>query len=165
MQNISFIAPNGDVDVSTCSYNTSIDRLSNCWERQNVKCLSGKRYLFYGNDGLPTSRYCSYDYILLSYSGIKRLLDAMNTSTKLVIDYQLSIFDQSKTLGVRNQQPTTQYRRMNVGKLFNPAKRNQPKVFGGNNTQNPVSSFGNSSRRCFGCQMIGHVISECWHIK
>ena len=160
MQNISFIAPNGDVDVS--SYNTSIERLSNCWERQNVKCLSGKRDFFYGNGGLPTCRYYSNDCILLSYSGIKRLLDAMNTLTKLVVDYKRCTFGQSKTIGVRNQQPATQYRRVNVGKQLNPVRRNQPKVFGGNNTQNPVSSiFGNSRRRCFGCQMIGHVISEC----
>ena len=99
---------------------------------------------FLREDGLSTSRYYSNDGIHMSHSGIKRLVGATNTSTKLVVEYQLCTFGKSKTLGVRNQQPPIQSRRMNVGKLFSPVNRNQPKGCAINHGPKPVSSFGNS---------------------
>ena len=84
------IAPRGDVNVT--GFNKGIDRLSKHWERQNVHCLSNTYDYFFAKNYLPASRYFSNDGIHLSHSGIKSLLDAMNTTTKIMVDYELFVF-------------------------------------------------------------------------
>ena len=77
------IAPRGDVDVT--GIHKGIDRLPKHWERQNVHCLSNTYDYFFAKNYLPASRYFSNDGIHLFHSGTKRLLDAMITTTKIVL--------------------------------------------------------------------------------
>ena len=81
------IAPRGDTDVS--SINTCIERLSLHW---HVICISNTRDYFYSKKGIPTERYFSSNGIHLSQSGVKRLLDAINSSIEIVNSYELCVF-------------------------------------------------------------------------
>ena len=114
------IAPRGDVDVT--GFNKGIDRLSKHWERQNVHCLSNTYDYFFAKNYLPASRYFSNDGIHLSHSGIKRLLDAMNTTTKIVVDYGLCVFN----FKTQNQSSHTGYsRRRNRGPQYKPKSQTE----------------------------------------
>ena len=85
------IAPNGDTDVS--SINTCSERLSLYWQKHNVICITNTRDYFYRSNGIPTERYLSSDGIHLSRSGVKRLLDAINSSIEIVQTYELCVFN------------------------------------------------------------------------
>ena len=48
--------------------------------------------IFFDMNNNPASRYFNDDGIHLSRSGVKRLVDAMSTSVKIVVDYELRVF-------------------------------------------------------------------------
>ena len=159
---LSKIAARGDVDVST--FNASIGRLPTYWEGQNEECSLNTHDYFYGKNGLPTTRYYSGNGIHLAHSGIKRLLDAVNMSTKIILNFGLFVFVQFKA---RTQRPSsvqqhTGHQRMNTEKQF---KRNQATVQIRSCTFKPAGGFRNSIRQCYGCGMTGHILSECWNTE
>ena len=88
------IAPRGDVDVS--EFNGSLDKLLKHWDHQNVYRISNTHGYFLDKNYVPTKRYYSNDGIHLSHSGVKRLLDAMDKSVKIVVDYELCVFSSFK---------------------------------------------------------------------
>ena len=88
-----------------------------------MHCLSNTYDYLFAKNYLPACRYFSNDGIHLSHSGIKRLLDAMNTTTKIVVDYELCVFSNFKT---QNQNSHTGYsRRRNRGPQYKPYKPNR----------------------------------------
>ena len=146
--------------MDVTGFNKGIDRLSKHWERQNVHCLSNTYDYFFAKNYLPASRYISNDGIHLSHSGIKRLLDATNTTTKIVVDYELYVFSNFKT---ENQSCHTGYsRRSNRGPQYKPYKPNRNAE--GNGARG-ASGYRNSRKQCFGCNMVGHILAECWNVK
>ena len=146
--------------MDVTGFNKGTDRLSKHWERQNVHCLSNTYDYFFAKNYLPTSRYFSNDGIHLSHSGIKRLLDAMNTTTKIVVDYELCVFSNFKT---QNQSSHTGYsRRRNRGPQYKPYKPNRNAE--GNGARG-ASGYRNSRKQCFGCNMVGHILAEYWNVK
>ena len=83
------------------------DRLINKIKRANTDCkiyvcklslrgdadVNKQTYQYmYGGNGLPLLRYYSDDRIHLSTSGPKRLLDAINTATQIVSDFETCVF-------------------------------------------------------------------------
>ena len=66
-------------------------------------CLSNTHDYFFAKNYLPASRYFRDDGIHLSHVGIKRQLDATNTTTKTMVDYELCVFSNFKT---QNQSST-----------------------------------------------------------
>ncbi|MEW8547726.1 MAG: GDSL-type esterase/lipase family protein [Candidatus Thiodiazotropha sp.] len=152
------IAPRGDVDVT--GFNKGIDRLSKHWEHQNVRCMTHTYDYFVAKNYLPAGRYFSNDGIHLSHSGIKRLLDAINTTIKIVVDYQLCVFASFKTQNKGNQ--TGFHRRRNRGPqytLYKPYRNAEGRG------ASVASGYRNSKKQCFGCNMVGHILAECWNVK
>ena len=95
-----------------------------------------------------------------SHSGIKRLLDAMNTTTKIVVDYELCVFSNFKT---QNQSSHTGYsRRRNRGPQYKQCKLNRNAEGTG---ARGASGYRNSRKQCFGCNIVGHILAECWNVK
>ena len=78
------IAPRGDTDVTI--FNNSIERLATYWEHQNVSCIEETHTYFYGKNNIPASRYFGSDGIHLSMSGLKRFLNALDITVKLVVN-------------------------------------------------------------------------------
>ena len=104
------------------------------------------RDYFYGKDRVPTERYFSKDGIYLSRSGVKRLLDAINSATiiHVVGNYDLCVFSS----------PRHQNKRVS-GNLNSYSNHRQ-----GYQNRRPGSSPSNterrhSNKRCYGCLMIG----------
>lgn len=87
---LCYIAPRGDIDVSV--FNDSIKRVATYWEEQNVNFIPTTYDFFFGNNNLPATRYYSTDSIHLSQSGLKRLLNAIDISVRLVENYDLCTF-------------------------------------------------------------------------
>ena len=98
---------------------------------------------------------------------MKRLLDAMNTSINIVVDYEQCVFSNFKRHnqnGNMNIQPG--YSRRNNGpslKPGHPFKAFQPYQPGHGAAR--ASRFRNSRKQCFGCQMTGHILAECWNVR
>ena len=150
------ITPRGDVDVT--GFNKGIDRLSKHWEHQNVHCLSNTYDYFFAKNYLPASCYFSNDGIHLSHSGIKCLLDALNTTTKIVVDHELCVFSNFNT---QNQSSHTGYsRRRKRGLQYKPYKPKRNAEGNGARGANRISR-----KQCFGCNMVGHILVECWKVK
>ena len=102
----------------------------------------------------------SNDDIHLSHSGIKRLLDAMNTTTKIVVDYELCVFSNLKT---QSQSSHTGYsRRRNRRPQNKPYKPNRNAEGSG---AKDASGYRNSRKQCLGCNMVGHILAESWNVK
>ena len=139
-------------------FNKGIDRLSKHWERQNVHCLSNTYDYFFAKTYLPASRYFSNDGIHLYHSGKKRLLDAMNTTTKIVVDYELCMFS-----NFQNQSSHAGYsRRRNRGPQYKPYKPNRNAE---GKEARGASGYRNYRKQCFGCNMVEHILAECWNVK
>ena len=177
------IAPRGDVDVS--EFNRSLDKLLKHWEHQNVYRISNTHGYFLDKNYVPTSRYYSNDGIHLSHSGVKRLLDAMDKSVKIVVDYELCVFSSFKKHKQNGNMITNTGRiGRNNGLAFRPHQQKQNDsmmTHTGHNQRNDgpafrpfqqyrpdsgtvrASRFRNSRKQCFGCGMIGHIIAECWN--
>ena len=162
---LSEIAPRGDVDVS--SFNKCIEKSAKHWERQNVHRITNTYGYFLDKNYIPTNRYYNDDGIHLSHSGVKRLLDAMNTSINIVVDYEQCVFSNFKRHnqnGNMNIQPG--YSRRNNGPSLKPGppfKAFQPYQPGHGAARAP--RFRNSRKQCFGCQMTGHILAECWNVR
>ncbi|MCG8045342.1 MAG: hypothetical protein N0E48_06700 [Candidatus Thiodiazotropha endolucinida] len=146
---LSKIAPRGDVDVSV--HNTSVQRIADHWARQQVNFIEDSHDLFLGINGLPSSRYYSRDGIHLSYSGVKRLLDALNRHVNIVKDFTLCTFQRARF----------------PRKVFGHKPRaTGPSNRGSSNNIRGVRYNGlrcNENRVCYCCYMPGHIISECWY--
>ena len=179
------IAPRGDVDVT--EFNRSIEKLLKHWGRQNVYRVSNTHGYFLDKNYIPTRRYYSSDGIHLSHSGVKRLLDAMNTSVKIVVDYELCVFSSFKKQKQNSNMYTHTGRRVeNNGPAFQPHQRKRNDIVNtntGHNRRNEgpafqpyqqyrpgggtgrASSYRNSRKQCFGCHMTGHILAECWNVS
>ncbi|MCU7800227.1 MAG: SGNH/GDSL hydrolase family protein [gamma proteobacterium symbiont of Lucinoma myriamae] len=168
------IAPRGDTDVS--SFNNCIDRLANHWRKHNVKCVQNTCDYFYGQNKMPTGRYYASDGIHLSHCGVKRLLDAINSSVKLIVEFNACVFG---TANIRETKYASNGRRGNLSyHSQSQTRRNitrqqhegsrfykDNRGYSGGYTANTTGSNRYSRRRCYGCQMTGHVISECWNVQ
>ena len=84
---LCYITPRGDVDVTDY-----IGRLANHWEKYRVSLIKNCDYFFYGNIGLPISRYYTSDGIHLSSSGIRGLLDAIDSTKPIVGDFEHCVY-------------------------------------------------------------------------
>ena len=146
---LSKIVPSGDVDVS--AFNTPIRRVSDHWKMHNVYCIDESYEMFFGRDRVPMGRYYSEDGIHLSHSGTKRLLDAWNKHGTIVKDYDQCVNQASRF-------PRRTYRRRT--NIINSYKRQ---------ADNSTGSYRyngrrrNDNRRCYGCNMQGHILAECWN--
>ena len=140
------IVPRGDVDVS--SLNTCIERLGLHWQKHDVICISKTSDYFCGKNRVPTERYYSTDKIHLSRSGVKRLLDAINSTVKIVDKYEMCVFSKPG-----NQRNTGNYHiRTNSGQEQRRGRQG--------------SRYGERrhvNKRCYACRMMGHISSECWN--
>ena len=140
------IVPRGDVDVS--SLNTCIERLGLHWQKHDVICISKTSDYFCGKNRVPTERYYSIDGIHLSRSGVKRLLDAINSTVKIVDKYEMCVFSKPG-----NQRNTGNYHiRTNSGQEQRRGRQG--------------SRYGerrHANKRCYACRMMGHISSECWN--
>ena len=153
------IAPRGDVDVS--EYNKSMNKLLKNWGRQNVYLLSNTYGYFFDKNNIPASRYFNDDGIHLSRSGVKRLVDAMSTSVKIVVDYELCVFSNfRKPHQNMNMNNNAGYRRRNQGPQQKPFQSYRS---GNGNGRAPRSR--NFKKQCYGCNMVGHILAECWNVK
>ena len=151
MAYICKITPRGDTNVT--SFNSCIERLALHWQKHDVICINNTNYS-YGIKRVPTTRFFSKDGIHLSWSGIKRLLDAISTVINIVDNYDCCVF---MRLNRR-----TGYR----GKNFGASNQRQAQFQ--RNTGPAYSSSQNagnrrSKRRCFGCGITGHIYAECWN--
>ena len=151
------IAPRGDVDVS--SFNKSIQGLSKQWERQNVYCLSNTSGYFFDKYHIPAGRYFNKDGIHLSSSGVKRFVDAISTSVKIVVDFDQCVFFNTKKQH-QNMNAHAGHRRNNQGHQQKPFQS-----YKSGNGNGRVSRYRNSRKQCYGCHMVGHIVAECWNIK
>ena len=169
------IAPRGDTDVS--DFNRGIERLSKHWDHQPVYHISNTNSYFFDKKLLPLNRYFNADGIHLSHSGVKRLLDAINGSVRIVVDYALCVFSNAK-MQKRNgsrDKPTGHSRGYNgpqsSGRPYQSGGR--PYQSGGRPYQSYMptggagrrSRYGNSRKQCFGCNMVGHILAECWNVR
>ena len=156
------IAPRGDTEVA--KYNRCIDRLADKWRNQQVKAIQQTEQYFYGRNGLPVARYFSDDGIHLSTPGLKRLLDAMNTSTGIVSDFERCVYTrrQQGRRGRNGQRSlATSNRETATGQ--SQGQRHNTKQGRFNGTRPRAERFNrNSKRQCYACYMIGHIASECW---
>ncbi|MCG7879539.1 MAG: hypothetical protein N0C90_24890, partial [Candidatus Thiodiazotropha endolucinida] len=154
------IAPRGDVDVT--DFNNGIERLSQHWKNKNVYCISNTYDYFFTKHYLPASRYFGRDGIHMSHSGIKRLIDAVNTSVKIVADYNLCVFSSYKTQLQRGQTSNRQRRKTQYKSYMGNHMR-------GINSQHGMSRptehrrFRNLKKECYKCHMIGHIQADCWN--
>ena len=150
------IAPRGDTDVS--SVNTCIERLSLHWQKHNVICISNTRDYFYSKNGIPTERYFSSDGIHLSRSGVKRLLDAINSSIEIVENYELCVF--SRPANQRNAIDWKRNTLPNQGQRYLQHSERQARTprSGAHYTERR-----HVNKRCYACRMMGHISSECWN--
>ena len=151
------IAPRGDVDVS--SFNKSIQGLSKQWERQNVYCLSSTYGYFFDKYHLPAGRYFNNDGIHLSSSGVKRFVDAISTSVKIVVDFQQCVFFNNNKQR-QNINARAGHRRNNHG----PQQKSYQSYKSGNGNGR-ASRYRNARKQCYGCHMVGHILAECWNSK
>ena len=92
---LSKVLPRGDIDVA--EFNRS--RVADHWAMHQVKCIEDTSSLFFGQNGLPSSRYFSNDGIHLSHSGIKRRFDALNRHIGIVSDFT------SRRKGLSHREP------------------------------------------------------------
>ncbi|MCG8095216.1 MAG: hypothetical protein JAZ17_16625, partial [Candidatus Thiodiazotropha endolucinida] len=148
------IAPRRDTDVRII--NACIDNLALHWQKQDVLCISQTRDFFYGKDRIPTERYFSKDGLHLTRSGVKRLLDAINTNILIVDNYDHCVF---KIAG---------YHR--IGYYNGHAGKRQGSMQLGYRRQNYMPSSGthvhttdqrHSNKVCYNCHKVGHIASEC----
>ena len=146
------IAPRGDTDVS--SVNTCIERLSLHWQKHNVICISNTRDYFYSKNGIPTERYFSSDGIHLSRSGVKRLLDAINSSIEIVENYELCVFSRPA-----NQKNAIDWKRNTWPNQGQHSERQASTPRSGAH----YTERRHVNKRCYACRMMGHISSECWN--
>lgn len=155
---LCYIAPRGDIDVSV--FNESIKRVATYWEEQNVTCIQQTYDFFYGNNNLPATRYYNSDSIHLSHSGLKRLLNAIDVSVKLVANYDLCTFRSPVHRGNRWKKPTG-YQGGNNNRGYDGRSSGAWNHVGGTRTN--FAGRRNNRKFCFGCRMTGHISSECWN--
>ena len=120
-----------------------------------VKCIEDTSSLFFGQNGLPCSRYYYNDGIHLSHSGTKRLIDALNRHVDIVNDFQLCVFQGSNISRKGIVAPVTR-RNRNYGQSVDGNRGHGFNMFNGHRQNN---------RRCYGCSMPGHILAECWNIQ
>ena len=143
------IAPRRDTDVS--SLNTRIERLGLHWQQHDVICISKTTDYLCGKNRVPTERYFSSDGIHLSRSGVKRLLDSINSTINIVDKYELCVFSTPES-----QRNTVNYKnRSNQGQRH--SQRN------GRQSGPRYGERRHANKRCHACQMMGHISSECWN--
>lgn len=143
------VAPRGDTDVSII--NDCIEKLTLHWQKHDVMSISNTRDYFYGKDRVPTERYFSKDGIHLSRSGVKRLLDAINSNTQIVSDYDSCVFNRQgyqRGIGKSNQNRW----------LSQEQGHWHPRNRGPNNTEKR-----HANKICYACHMVGHISAECWN--
>ena len=156
------IAPRGDTDVS--AFNSGIERLCKHWGHQTVYRISNTNAYFFDKHFLPPNRYYNYDGIHLSHSGVKRLLDAINGSVKIVVNYDLCVFSNTKKQNKNgSRDKPTGYSRgfhgpQSTGRPYQPYAA----PTGGDGRR---SKYRNSRKQCYGCNMVGHILAECWNLK
>ena len=143
------VAPRNDADV--LSINCCITVLCNHWKSQQVDTLSDCHDFFY-KDGHVESRYILQNGIHLSFSGTKRLLDAINRVFPVVDDFDHYTFSRT---GTGNLQGNGQFRR---GQRLSGFRMQ------GNNGSRTMLK-GQKRVRCFGCFKFGHKFADCWYAK
>ena len=117
--------------------------------------------IFFDKNNIPASRYFNDDGIHLSRSGVKRLVDAMSTSVKIVVDFELCVFSNfRKPHQNMNMNTNAGYRRRNQGPQQKPFQSYRS---GNGNGRAPRSR--NFKKQCYGFNMIGHILAECWNVK
>lgn len=164
------IAPRGDTDVA--KYNRCIDSLEDHWRNYKVCAIQQTQNYLYGKDSLPTRRYYTDDGIHLSSAGLKRLLDAINTVTAIVDDFQTCVYMPRKTQHVPRYQGNRggngrggvpmHNRNISSATSSRSAQYNQHRQFN-MATLRGTGNNRNSMRRCYACQMVGHIAAECWN--
>ena len=146
---LSKIVPRGDVDVS--AFNASIRRVLDHWAKHKVYCIDESYEMFFGRDRMPMSRYFSEDGIHLSHSGTKRLLDAWNKHITIVKDYDQCVYQASR-YPRKTYRPGTN--------MINSYERQADNSTGNYRYNGPRR---NDTRRCYGCNIQGHILAECWN--
>lgn len=154
------IAPRGDTDVT--KYNRCINRLAEHWKKYNVHSIQQTYTYMNGPDGMPVARYYTDDGIHLSTPGLKRLLDAINTCVNIVREFKtcvyLGLYNRWMNQGNRRENnrsgQAAEHRNNSSGTANGQPSRMKPR--GGGRSKN-------SRRRCYGCNMVGHIASECWN--
>lgn len=116
----------------------------------------------YGKDNLPATRYYAEDGIHLSTSGLRRLLDAINTSVNVVRDFKTCVF-----VNVPQSNRARNYGNNKNAPAGNLAVNAQSSVDRRYNRIRPRTNKynKNSKRRCYECQMVGHTASESWNMN
>ncbi|MEW8548437.1 MAG: SGNH/GDSL hydrolase family protein [Candidatus Thiodiazotropha sp.] len=149
---LSKVLPRGDINVE--DFNFSIQRVADYWAMHRVKCIEDTYSLFFGKNGLPCGRYFYKDGIHLSYSGTKRLIDALNRYVDIVSDFQLCVFQRPNLLRKGMVAPVTRNKR-NYGQSVDGNRENGFNIF---------NKHRQNNRRCYGCSMPGHILAECWNV-
>ena len=90
-------------------------------------------------------------------------MDAINISVKIVVDYEHCVYANYKKQnqnqnGSRNK--PSGYSRRNNGPQYRPFQSFKP----GEEASRPTRSR-NTRKRCFGCNMVGHIFAECWNAR
>ena len=132
------VVPRGDVDVSCI--NTSIQHVADHWKTHKINFIEETYDLFFGQNGLPASRYYDGDGIHLPNSGIRRLLDALNRHVQIVEDFQKCVARYRQQQN-KNGGPG-QYRQLHQGNIPNTGNR-QPNVSYTGNENTHRSYTGN----------------------
>ncbi|MES9883589.1 MAG: GDSL-type esterase/lipase family protein [Sedimenticola sp.] len=176
------VAPRGDVNVQ--DINTSIGRLVEHWKQQKVQCCDCTHDLFLDKTDRPAPRYYSIDGIHLSHSGTKRLLDAINRSCEIVIDYNMCIYSPKSRFNGTAQSPMSASSPQDYPRPYSPYSRQTPQAenrsprFPRNTGYRDFPSQNRESAgdrlpprlrtryrmQCYQCNMIGHKMVDCWNL-
>ena len=167
--NFQFIMPKTNLCILHGVFVMYVFTLSLCLFRCiHVDCLYKACFSKYGLSiqGMyfPPNRYYNYDGIHLSHSGVKRLLDAINGSVKIVVNYDLCVFSNTKKQNKNgSRDKPTGYSRgfhgpQSTGRPYQPYAA----PTGGDGRR---SKYRNSRKQCYGCNMVGHILAECWNLK
>ena len=137
-------------------YNACIGRLADHWENHDVVLIKESANFFCGKDGMPTARYFAPGGIHLSNSGIKRLLQAID-SRILIDDFDQCIYKSNRIRKPVSSAPGRFQRpsgATTVGRGFLSGG------YDGNGTNN---NNRYAKRRCYAHWMTNHVIRDCWN--
>ena len=111
---LSKFTPRGDAYVT--EVNNAIQRQSDHWNVNLVKCIEDRSNIFFSQHGMSSARYYSNDGIHLSRSGIKRLVDALNRHIEIVADFNFCMFKVSQFHEKRNERLRNNYSRNHNGR-------------------------------------------------
>ena len=151
------MAPRCDVDVRECNLN--IENIASKYSLRFIEIFSG--FLKRGNQ---IERFYSRDNIHLSFSGIKRLLDKINTEVEIVTDFNTCTFQRRfqgnlntngftarSDINAKTQRLSNNYQRSPMNDKWRPST-----------TSGQVSySNGNVLPPCAICMKSNHATQDC----